>query len=1037
MQPIRIIFYITFLLSMFLFPAFAVNPSDAATAPQVKSAGASDEILLRKTILSRENDSLRTLQQDITAQKKEREKKLADLQQNTVTDEMLEKARLAMESARVNVESAKLDLASQQRRIDVLQSRIQDIQNQLNALSNNKDKQAEAAAFRKKLEETKSIRTVEQQYLKILSRKLHLLQEKEKLATSWWQSVQAVYQKQQLLKHQESLDELKQRLKDQEEIARQESARLEKELASLKKDDPNDVMKRQLIKRRFEYIEESLDILRAKINLHAMKSRYDSLGLSGQLDSSPEKLKDTLGELQDMQAHLEPLVSVTSGKLEVVQQEWALLQKQYALNNISGRFFARQKKLLTDLIDQFSSLLNAVKAFQAQVNQDIQRVKAAYARSVKLSLTARQTLPTDIATWNNIITDLASLPKKLKLIFIKMTDQVLAGWKQANGELKIVFAALCLLLCLTAFLIGRLPAVKDIPASLELRFSARVRVITFELLRESRVGFLAGGVLIAAAWLFKLETGLFHILLLFTIVLFMLRLAIKLSYLIFVSPIVPASKHQPKLHRMVTIGLILGAVFVLLLGLANAGILSETLKSVIDRMFMLLLLLSVYFIMRLRALIISRIGHHEKSRLWIHMVEFASLSIPLTAFCAAIVGLAGYINLARFVAGQLVLFLAVIIIWLVARDLARDMLNHWKPQFEKGAPAPDSADISIATPLKRLLDLLFLGGFLWSLARIYGWNTGNAVDVFLKTWFNYPIIHLGSEPITFAKIAWSVFLLLLFIYLSSLLRHLVYLLMYRNVEDRGLRNSLSIFTQYAVLVAGAFTVMHTMGLNLTSLTVFAGALGVGIGFGLQNIANNLISGLIILAERPVRMEDWVSIGDNQGIISRIGMRSLVLTTWDNQDVIIPNADLITSPVTNWTLSDNLIRTILQVGIRYQDDPHRAQEVILDAVSMVPAVSLEKKPKVYLSEFADSSVNFRVDYYSALDSQHGRNGVKSTVMFAIWDALKDADIGIPFPQQDIYIKELPQENIAVPSATYQGPKDVEHITESPQNSDAGT
>ncbi len=357
-------------------------------------------------------------------------------------------------------------------------------------------------------------------------------------------------------------------------------------------------------------------------------------------------------------------------------------------------------------------------------------------------------------------------------------------------------------------------------------------------------------------------------------------------------------------------------------------------------------------------------------------------------------------------AGQLVLFLAVIIIWLLVRDLAMEMLDNWKPGIKNEASATDSAAVSITSTLKRLLDLLFLTGFLWSLARIYGWNTGNDVDVFLKTWFHYPLLHLGTHAITFSNVAESIFLLLLALYLSYLARHLILIFIHRNVEDRGLRKSLSIFTQYIVLIIGVIIAMHVMGLNLTSLTVFAGALGVGIGFGLQNIANNLISGFIILAERPVREEDWVSIGDNMGIISRIGMRSLVLTTRDNQDVIIPNADIITTPVTNWTLADNLVRTVLYVGIRYKDDPHKAQEVILDAVSMVPSVSLEKKPRVYLYEFADSSVNFRVQYYSEIDSQHGRNIVRSAVMFAIWDALMDADIGIPFPQRDIYIKEIP-------------------------------
>jgi potassium efflux system protein len=138
-----------------------------------------------------------------------------------------------------------------------------------------------------------------------------------------------------------------------------------------------------------------------------------------------------------------------------------------------------------------------------------------------------------------------------------------------------------------------------------------------------------------------------------------------------------------------------------------------------------------------------------------------------------------------------------------------------------------------------------------------------------------------------------------------------------------LHNSLAIFSQYAIILLGVLIGLNLLNINLTSLTVFAGALGVGIGLGLQNIANNFVSGLILLMERPVRILDWVTISNHEGKVSRIGMRFLTVTTWDNQDVIIPNADLISTPFTNWTLSDALVRTIFVVGSRIHIGPSRS------------------------------------------------------------------------------------------------------------------
>ncbi len=593
---IRLSFYISLLILFFCtFGSYQTDTACAAAKQGVSPSQTSDYIQLRQEMLKREKDALDKLQKDITARKKNRDKKLSDLQHNRVTDEMLEETRLAMEAARVNVESAKLDLSSEQRKVALLQAQIQDSKSHLSTLKNKKGSKAEVAALTKKLEETKSTLTVEQDFVPILSNKIQLLQEKADLEASWWQSVQAVYQGQQLMQHQESLDEMKQRLQKQEEQASKESASLEKELSSIRPDDPLRAMKQQLIKKKIEYMEESLDILRTRINLQSMKSRYDSLDLSGKLDSSPEKLMETLKVLQDLQAHIEPLIAVTSGKLQIIQQEWSLLQKQYALKNISDYFFNRQKKLFNDLIDKLTSLLNSLKAFEVQINQDITRVNTAHSRSVKQSLTARQIIPTDLAAWKSMGTELVSLPVRLEHIFSDMFKTVKTGWQQADNERKIIFAGICVLLLFAVFLTGLLPDIKDVPANLELRLSARVRAVTFALLRTSHIGILAGGIPVAAAWIFGMETRQFHILLLFIIVFFTLPVAIKFSYLVFASRLVAPSRRQLRLHHMISVGLFFGAIFALLMGLANAGLLSETLKGIIDRMFMFMLLLSVYF----------------------------------------------------------------------------------------------------------------------------------------------------------------------------------------------------------------------------------------------------------------------------------------------------------------------------------------------------------------------------------------------------------------------------------------------------------
>ncbi|MFP7753070.1 mechanosensitive ion channel domain-containing protein [Thermodesulfobacteriota bacterium B35] len=989
-------------LLLVLFPVTA-RPADAD----------GDSLRVGRNAVRAEAAALKKLQADVTRQKKDLEARLARLREETVSATMLEETRLAMESARLKVRSVDLDLTNEQQKIQALQARIKEISTRLAtpAGAGKGKEQEDAAGFKKTLGDLRALLAVEQQRLAQLEERQELLREEAAMAASWWQNVQAVYQQQQKKRHRESIEELQHRLQVEEQRVQEETARLQKELAGLTGDDRQTAARRDLIHWRMEAIDESLNVLRTRLRIQEISSRLDAMNLGGGTALSAETLKTYQQTLQQLAAEVGQLRTLTTSKLDVFSQQWALLQKQYALKEIQARIFKKEKKILLGIIDSLNRQLDSLKSLADQIDRDLKSARAAYAANVKQSLTARQRLPRDLATWKNLFFEFLSLPRSFATITGDIAGQMTSGWDGTGTGRRLIFFGSLLLLVLLSLALGRLPGPPAGPKAQDLRFTVKARAIFMALLRGCRPVLLVGGTLLLLGRLAAIEAASFRVLLLVVSIWFVLQLVIKLSYWVFISPMVAPEHRQPRLHAAIVGVAGMSALFTLLVGLGNIGLLSTELRDVIDRGFMFLLLVVVYLFMRLRTLLVDRIKAEWKSGFWVKLVALGSLSIPLTALTAALVGLAGYINLAWFVAAQLAIFLGVIMVWMVARDLVRDLLRNWRQRLERRGGARESLGPRMVDSLEHMVQLVLVVLVLWSLARLYGWGSGNAVSGFLKSWLGYPLFHVGGQTVTLLNVAATLFLLVLVFYLGGLARQVAYWFFYRNVSDRGLRNSLSIFTQYAVLVVGVLVALNTMGFNLTSLTVFAGALGVGIGFGLQNIANNLISGLILLAERPVRIEDWVTIGDKQGVITRIGIRSLTLKTWNNQEVILPNAQLITEPVTNWTLSDRMIRTVFQVGIHYRDDPHRARDVILDAVSMVPAVSLDPAPRVFLTEFGNSSVNFRVEFFSESDGQSGQLEVKSTVMFAIWDALKDADIGIPFPQQDIYIKELPSGVVA--------------------------
>ena len=970
--------------------------------------GGADPLKVGREAVRAEAVALKKLQAEVAGAQKDLEARLARLRKETVSETMLEETRLAMESARLKVRSVELDLTNQQQKIQEIQARIRNLLAQAGQSpggGKNAPQPAQAASG-KKVQELKALLAVEEQRLVQLQERRDLLKTRFDLATSWWQNVQAVFQQQQKKRHRESLEELQHRLQEEEQKVQKQTNRLQKELAALAGGDNETAVRRDLIHWRIEALDESLNVLRTRLRIEEIRNRLDAMNLGTVSGLAAATLKDYQQTLKQVTDELQELQTLTSGKLELFSQQWSLLQKQYALKEVPARIFRKEKTILLGIIESLKQQLDTLKALDTQVRQDLENVRNAYAVNIKQSLTARQILPRGLAAWKALALELVSLPRSLVVIADRIVRQMISGWSATGPGRRLVFFGAVFALILVSTGLGRLPSPPTGQAAQDLRFTVRARAIFVALLRGCRPVLLLGGSLLLFGLLTRIDAVSLRVLILLVSIWFVLQLVIKLSYWVFVSPMVAPEHRQVRLHHAIVLVASVSALFTLLVGLGNLGLLSAGLRDVIDRGFMFLLLLVVYLFMRLRALLISRIHAEWKSGFWIRMVALASLSIPLTALTAAVVGLAGYINLAWFVAAQLAIFLAVIMAWMVVNDLVRDLLRNWKLGLERQGGGGDALGPRMIDSLEHMLQLVLVAIVLWSLARIYGWGSGNAVSGFLKSWLAYPLFHVGGQVVTPFNVAATLFLLVLVYYLGVLARQVAYFLFYRNVTDRGLRNSLSIFTQYAVLVIGVLVALNSMGFNLTSLTVFAGALGVGIGFGLQNIANNLISGLILLAERPVRIEDWIAIGDKQGVITRIGIRSLTLRTWNNQEVILPNAQLITEPVTNWTLSDRMVRTVFQVGIHYHDDPHRARDVIMDAVSMVPEVSLDPPPRVYLTEFGNSSVNFRVEFFSESDGQVGQLTAKSSVMFAIWDALKDADIGIPFPQQDIYIKELP-------------------------------
>lgn len=214
-----------------------------------------------------------------------------------------------------------------------------------------------------------------------------------------------------------------------------------------------------------------------------------------------------------------------------------------------------------------------------------------------------------------------------------------------------------------------------------------------------------------------------------------------------------------------------------------------------------------------------------------------------------------------------------------------------------------------------------------------------------------------------------------------------------------LSKSIEVMIYFFAFVLG----LRVLGIDLTALTVVGGALGVGIGFGLQKITSNFISGIILLVERSIEVSDLVEMdGGIYGFVRSINARYILIETFDGKEIMVPNEDFVTQRVTNWTFTNSKGRIEVPVGVSYGADIRLAQRLIIEAASEHEQCISDPAPACHLREFGDSSVNFLL-YFFVGDVSLGRYQVQSEVMLAIWDKFKENNIEIPFPQRDLHIK----------------------------------
>lgn len=381
------------------------------------------------------------------------------------------------------------------------------------------------------------------------------------------------------------------------------------------------------------------------------------------------------------------------------------------------------------------------------------------------------------------------------------------------------------------------------------------------------------------------------------------------------------------------------------------------------------------------------------------MMLLGSVAMRVAAVAAVLLSLGGYYAASRYVFFPTTMTLGLLASGMLVFIMIRDGVDAYLSDEDAAGHPPGEEKSGGLRLLPILAGFLITLALIPQLALIWGARQADLVEGWntISSGFQMGDVRLSPvDFLTFALVFISVYTV------SRLFQTVLRKSVLPNTRlDSGARNAVASFVGYAGFAIAAIASVSAAGLDLSSLAIVAGALSVGIGFGLQNVVNNFVSGIILLIERPIKVGDWIVVGGTHGTVRKISVRATEIETFDRSTLIVPNGDLISSSVMNMTHGNNVGRAIIPVGVAYGTDVEAVRKILSDVSTTHPAVLRYPAPQVLFMEFGADSLNFEIR--AILRDVGQALAVKSHMNFEIEREFREAGIEIPFAQRDLHIR----------------------------------
>lgn len=387
-----------------------------------------------------------------------------------------------------------------------------------------------------------------------------------------------------------------------------------------------------------------------------------------------------------------------------------------------------------------------------------------------------------------------------------------------------------------------------------------------------------------------------------------------------------------------------------------------------------------------------------------------ALRLPLwiAAFLILLTAMLGYVALSRFIAAQVIVtgtilaLLYLLLLWVEA--FGQSIRDEHAPAgrwLKERIGFDERRREQLAVPVTLVLKLVSIVLAVPPIMLQWGFDAKDVSDLFGRLLFGFRI---GNVEISFATIIASIIVFILGYTAAKIVQGwLDRQVLARSGLAGGTRESIRTGVGYLGIFAAGIVAFSYAGVDLSSLAIVAGAFSVGIGFGLQSIINNFVSGLILLAERPIKVGDWVVVGGEEGFVRRISVRSTEIETFDRASVIVPNSYFITETVKNWTFSNNIGRVVIPVGVSYDADPEQVRDLLLQVARNHPLVMSDPAPFVFFEDFGASSLDFKL--FAFVYNITSSLGIRTELRIAILKTFREHGIEIPFRQTEVTLRGI--------------------------------